>query len=82
MVSDRQLIEMELDLTSRPLRIDVDPDYDVFRRLDSGEIPPAISRAFGARKLLIVLPSAAAGPLLQAYCEFAAFLKNSGPDEV
>ncbi|NOY44952.1 MAG: peptidase M28, partial [Deltaproteobacteria bacterium] len=43
----------------RPLRVDVDPAYDCFRRLDPREIPPALSGAFGAERVTVFLPSAA-----------------------
>ena len=56
-----------LKLPGEPLRVDIDPEYDVFRRLDRGEIPPALSQAFGARKATIVLPSRAPADLLAAY---------------
>ena len=79
---DRGSIEIKLDLPSRPLRIDLDPEFDVFRRLGRDEVPPAISQALGAKKLLVVLPSSVSKPLLQAYREFAGALGNSGPDEV
>ncbi len=36
--------------------IQVDPGFDVFRRLHRFEIPPAISQIFGAERLLIILP--------------------------
>jgi aminopeptidase N len=48
-----------VDVPGRPLRIEVDPRYEVFRRLEPGEIPPSIGRVFGAQKVLIVLPGAA-----------------------
>ena len=31
-----------------PARVDVDPEYDVFRRLDPAEVPPALSGFLGA----------------------------------
>jgi aminopeptidase N len=48
--------EFHLPLDAQPLRVDVDPEFDLFRRLDRAEIPPALSQVFGAEKLLIVLP--------------------------
>jgi hypothetical protein len=61
----------ELRLPARPLRLDVDPEFDVFRRLDRNEIPPALTQAFGASRALIVLPSAASGPVRDAYRNMA-----------
>ena len=79
---DKERVGIKLDLPSRPLRIDVDPEFDVFRRLDRDEVPPAISQVLGAKKMLVVLPSSAGKPLIEAYQSFAGSLINSGPDEV
>jgi len=81
-VMDNKHLEINLDLPSRPLRIDIDPEYDLFRRLDRDEIPPAITQALGAGKMLVILPSAARAELLQSYRNFSNGLSNSGPDEV
>lgn len=71
-----------LEVPGRPLRIDLDPEFDVFRRLSRDEIPPAISQALGSRKLLVVLPASAGEGLLSAYRELARSIAGSGPDEV
>ena len=47
--------------------IEVDPEFDVFRRLHRNEIPPAVSQIMGAERVLIVLPAAAPAPLQAAY---------------
>ncbi len=72
----------EVATHGRPLRVDIDPEFDLFRRLDRDEIPPAITQALGAAKMLVVLPSSAAKELLAGYREFAKALGNAGPDEV
>lgn len=51
--------ELHLPLAAQPLRVDVDPEFDLFRRLDQAEIPPAFSQVLGAEQLLIVLPRSA-----------------------
>ncbi len=63
---------IEMNFSARPLRIDIDPQFDVFRRLDSREIPSALSQGFGAEKPLLVLPASADPDLLQAYRSLAA----------
>jgi hypothetical protein len=80
-MNDKHL-ELTIHLPSKPLRIDVDPEFDLFRRLDREEIPPALTQALGAKRMLIVLPSDAEGIMLKAYQEFAGVLSNSGPDTV
>ncbi|MCK4888409.1 MAG: hypothetical protein KAS97_00680, partial [Candidatus Aminicenantes bacterium] len=40
-----------------PLRIDIDPFFDVFRRLSAEEIPPSLSKVFGSKEVLIILPA-------------------------
>lgn len=40
----------------RPSMVRLDPQFHVFRRLDVNEIPPSLSKIFGAEKALIILP--------------------------
>lgn len=65
-------------LDRRPLRLDVDPRYDLFRVLDRQEAPPALSQLFGAHRLLIVLPDKDAVD----YRPLAETLRRSGPENV
>ncbi len=55
----------------RPLGIDVDPQFDVFRKLHETEIPAVLSNAFGAEAVLILLPSQAPLEFLNGYRELA-----------
>lgn len=57
----------ELELPAAPVRVAVDPSFDVFRRLHREETPPAMSQAFGADQILLVLPSAAPKDLRDAF---------------
>ena len=59
--------EWRVTLAGKPLRVDVDPEFDIFRRLDGSEIPPALSQVFGAEKMSIVLPSKASKDLREQY---------------
>jgi aminopeptidase N len=63
--------EFRLQFKEQPLRVDVDPEFDLFRRLDRAEIPPAFSQIFGAEKLLIVLPRKAPEALREQYRQIA-----------
>ena len=78
---DGKKLDFSVAVESRPLRLDIDPEFDVFRKLDRDEIPPAISQALGAKKMLILLPSAADKDLLQAYEDFSVALAEEGPDQ-
>lgn len=79
---DKKRIDLHFHLPYRPLRVDIDPEFDLFRRLDPGETPPAISQAFGAKKMMVILPSKADQTLLMVYRDFSLFLETFGPDEV
>jgi hypothetical protein len=63
--------ELHIQLAAQPLRVDVDPEFDLFRRMDRAEIPPAFSQIFGAEKLLIVLPRKAPEALSAQYLGIA-----------
>jgi hypothetical protein len=78
--------EKHLALTRRlpayPLRLDVDPEFDLFRRLDSRERPPALSGLFGADKVLIALATDAPEALKQGYRALAEAWQRSRPEDV
>jgi len=62
-----------------PLGIDVDPQFDVFRKLHINEIPATLSNAFGAKAVLILLPSKASEDFLKGYSKLAeTWAKESG----
>jgi hypothetical protein len=79
---DRKHQEFELELPARPLRLEVDPEFDVFRRLHRNEIPPSVSQALGAERILIVLPGAAPETLRQAYASLARSWQGVKPDRI
>jgi hypothetical protein len=58
-------------------RVDVDPFFDVFRRLSPDEVPPSLSRALGAKKMLFVTPTFASSAEREAWM---AFSKGLCPD--
>jgi hypothetical protein len=79
---DQKRSEITLELPARPLQIDVDPQFDVFRRLHRNEIPPAVSQAIGAERVLIVLPAAAPAALQDAYRSLAEAWQTGHQDKV
>ncbi len=68
---DTKRLGLELLVPGRPLRIDVDPEFDLFRRLDRDELPPALSQSFGAEKSLFLIPADADEAARNGYRQFA-----------
>ncbi len=48
--------EFSMFFNSKPLRLEIDPDYDLFRKLSDREIPATFSSIFGSKKILMILP--------------------------
>jgi len=72
----------ELEQTAIPLRVEIDPQFDVFRRLDSREIPSALSQGFGDEKPLLILPSTESEDRLLAYRKLASHWKSAQNSEL
>lgn len=72
--------QFHLALPARPLRIEVDPQFDVFRRVDRLEIPPALSQAFSAPRPLLVIAGTAPAPLLEAFHGLARDWRGTGAE--
>ncbi len=49
--------KFSLSARNKPLTLFVDPQFDVFRRLDPREIPASFSKAYGSKSMLIILPN-------------------------
>ncbi len=64
--------ERVLELPGRPLRLDVDPRFDLFRRLAVEELPSSLGQLFGAQRLTVVIPNNAASEMRLAYQRLAA----------
>ncbi len=44
------------DLAQKPLRVEVDPQFNMMRRLDRKEVPSSLSQVFGETKSTIIVP--------------------------
>jgi Peptidase family M1 domain len=77
-------MELEIPVPARPLRLDIDPEFDLFRKVDREELPPAFSQALGSEQKTIILPSAADESIRERYRTFAQALERmfSGSIEV
>jgi len=67
------------DLAARPLRLDLDPRFDLFRRLAPGETPVTLSALFGAEDGLILLPTGAEDRLAAGYRALAEAWARGSP---
>ena len=54
---------LNLDCSSSPGRLALDPDFDLLRRLDPAEIPPAVNLLKSSPSALLVLPAGSANRL-------------------
>ena len=85
---EREMVEMtakqqryEFVFDSDPVRVEIDPQFNLMRRLDYREIPPSLSKMFGAEKTLMLLPSKASDGDLAKYKQLASIWKSDKGDE-
>ncbi|MEN8187659.1 MAG: M1 family aminopeptidase, partial [Bacteroidota bacterium] len=46
-----------LELAQKPLRIEIDPQFNLMRRLDRDEVPASLSQVFGSKQSMIIVPA-------------------------
>ncbi len=54
---DNKTQSYSLAVGDKVLKVQIDPQFDVFRTLDPRESPPAFTKAYGADKTTIILPA-------------------------
>ncbi|HEY5649035.1 MAG TPA: M1 family aminopeptidase [Nitrospiria bacterium] len=64
---NQKTAEFEIPTKLKPLRLDIDPEFDLFRRLHPTEVPPALTQMIGAAETLFILPSAEDPENIRAY---------------
>ncbi len=57
----------KISFQKKPLIIQVDPRFNLFRRLNYLEIPPSLSKIYGSENILVLLPSKAKKEQLDNY---------------
>lgn len=62
-----------LKFDKKPVRIEVDPMFQLFRRLDRNEVPTTLTQLFGAKNAAVILPSES--PSLENYKKMAEIWK-------
>jgi hypothetical protein len=78
---DKKEQSYSVEVVGNPLRIDIDAEFDLFRRLNYNEIPPALSTAYGSEKVLIILPSLEDKTALETYQTLANKWQEEKPDK-
>ncbi|PIS46941.1 MAG: hypothetical protein COT17_05985 [Elusimicrobia bacterium CG08_land_8_20_14_0_20_51_18] len=68
-----------LTFEKEPLNLEIDPDFDLFRKLSPKETPVSLSKLLGAEKPLIILPADASAENKKHYSAFAE-LWNKDPE--
>lgn len=63
---------------AKPLKVILDPNYDIFRRLSRDEIPPVIGHVLGDEKQLFILPSGGTEESRAEYADMAWRLARGG----
>ncbi len=73
--------EVRVVLPARPLRVEIDPQFDLFRRVDRLELPPALSQAFGSERVTFVMPQKAPAVLRDRYRALAEAWRGARGDD-
>lgn len=53
---DTERTEVNIEVRGRPLSIEIDPEYQVFRLLSDRELPPSFASIFGDKNGIIAIP--------------------------
>lgn len=70
----------QITLNAKPLKLAVDPQYDVFRILNPEEVPPTFNKIWGSKENIVILPSKASKEKLQMYNDFVKQWKEADVD--
>ncbi|MBF0382498.1 MAG: hypothetical protein HQL69_15865 [Magnetococcales bacterium] len=68
---DQKTQSFDFETSFRPIRLDVDPSSDIFRKLYSEERPVTLSKAFAAKRGLIIYPGQASKRAVATYKKIA-----------
>jgi hypothetical protein len=72
-------LEINLTLSQRPVWFQVDPEFDIFRRLSRDEVPAVLTMALGAEKTLLIIPSNAAESTISNWKKFIEIMAAALP---
>lgn len=67
--------KFSLNLDAKPLRMEVDPQFNLMRRLDRNEVPASLSQVYGETKMTLVIPNGSTHK--EAYQKMAEIWKST-----
>lgn len=70
----------QFSLAGQPARLNIDPHYDVMRRLLPGELPASLASLFSAKQQLLLIPTQADSKRLQAWQMLARTWQKRWPN--
>ncbi|MEN8124378.1 MAG: M1 family aminopeptidase [Bacteroidota bacterium] len=56
MAMDKKSQNYTVELSQKPLKIEIDPQFNLMRRVDRDEVPASLSQVFGAKQSTIIIP--------------------------
>ncbi len=68
---NKKVQNFQITLKNEPLKIAIDPQYDVFRILNPNEVPPTLSKIWGGKENIIIIPGKANKTQQRIYMKFA-----------
>lgn len=74
---DARKNQFSIETPAPTVSIQIDSQFDIFRRLDSREVPAALSQGFGAARATLVLPSQASPALRRSYENLASVWQDT-----
>lgn len=78
---NKKIGHYEFEFPSRPQFIQVDPEFDVFRRLSSDEVPTVLTMVLGAKETYFILPSKTTQQEIDTYQNLIDLMKPALPKE-
>ena len=72
----------EFTTQARPLAVEIDPEFDLFRLLDARETAPSLGQMFGDPEIVAVLPAKASPAALAAYRQMIEFWSGGDAQKI
>ncbi len=82
LLMDKRVQSYEYIFDQKPFRIEIDPEFDIFRRLSDEEIPPSLSKIFGSKNILIVISQNCGDEHKKAYLKLAKLWASQSKDSI